>query len=135
MNKSNSLIEISHSNVWGLAPIASLFSYNYIVTFMDDFSCYTWVYLLKPKGDVFSNFTSFHKMVETQFDTKIKILHSDNGGEYSLLILIHILISVVLYTKPLVPAPPNRMGWSSIRIRTSWRLREFMFEMYASKTF
>lgn len=26
-------------------------------------------------------FQQFHKMVETQFDAKIKVCHSNNGGE------------------------------------------------------
>jgi hypothetical protein len=29
-------------------------------------------------------FQMFHKMVQTQFKTKIKIVRSDNGGEYML---------------------------------------------------
>ena len=42
----------------------------------------TWVNLIKAKSDVFYRFQSFHKMVCTQFDTKIKILRIDNGTKY-----------------------------------------------------
>ena len=42
----------------------------------------TWVYLIKAKSDVFSCFQSFYTMVCTQFDTKVKILRTDNGREY-----------------------------------------------------
>ena len=42
----------------------------------------TWVYLLRAKSDVFSCFQSFHKLVCTQFNAKIKILRTDNGTEY-----------------------------------------------------
>lgn len=73
---------VVHSNVWGPAPITYLFGFCYFVTFVDDFCKTTWVYLLKSNSEVFSIFPVFHKMVETQFDTKVKILHSDNGGEY-----------------------------------------------------
>jgi hypothetical protein len=52
------------------------------VSFIDDFSRTTWVYLLKDKSDVFSVFQMFHKMIQTQFNTSIKIVRSDNGGEY-----------------------------------------------------
>ena len=40
------------------------------------------MYLLKSKSEVFTCFKSFHAMVRTQFDSNIKILHSDNGTEY-----------------------------------------------------
>ena len=42
----------------------------------------TWIYLLKHKDEVFVVFQSFHTMVQTQFSAKIKILCSENGGEY-----------------------------------------------------
>ena len=37
---------------------------------------------MKEKREVFSIFKTFHKMVCTQFDTSLKILRSDQGGEY-----------------------------------------------------
>jgi hypothetical protein len=37
---------------------------------------------LKSKSEVFSCFKSFHAMVHTQFNMRIKILRSDNGTEY-----------------------------------------------------
>lgn len=51
--------------------------------FIDDFSRGTWVYLLKSKQDILSIFQQFHKMIDTQFNAKVKILHIDNGGEYT----------------------------------------------------
>lgn len=81
-NKSTSSFVVVHSDVWVSAPVTSLFGFCYFVTFVDDFSRATWVYLLKSKSEVFSVFQLFHKMVETQFDTKLKVLHLDSGGEY-----------------------------------------------------
>ena len=42
----------------------------------------TWLYQLKTKDEVFTIFQAFHAMVQTQFSSKIKILHSDNGSEF-----------------------------------------------------
>ena len=42
----------------------------------------TSVFPLKQKKEVFSKFKLFYQYVATQFDKKIKILRSDNGGEY-----------------------------------------------------
>jgi len=42
------------SDVWGPAP-TSVGRHDYYVSFIDDFSKYTWIYLLKKKSDVFSS--------------------------------------------------------------------------------
>ena len=51
--QSTSMLQIVHSNVWGPAPISSLFGYNYYVMFIDDFTCFTWFFLLKQNNEVF----------------------------------------------------------------------------------
>ena len=55
---------------------------KYFVTFIDDATRYTWVYILKFKSEVFSTFQNWKTLVENQYEKKIKILRSDNGGEY-----------------------------------------------------
>lgn len=52
------------------------------MTFVDDYSRTTWVYLLKHKSDMVAAFKSFHSMVFTQFHTQIQIFRSNNGGKY-----------------------------------------------------
>lgn len=37
---------------------------------------------MKTNGEVHSIFLNFHKMMQTQFGTAIKVLRSDNGEEY-----------------------------------------------------
>jgi len=37
---------------------------------------------LKTKDEVFSRFKEFKALVENLTSKKIKVLHSDNGGEY-----------------------------------------------------
>jgi hypothetical protein len=37
---------------------------------------------MKTKSEVFSCFQSFHKMICTQFDARVKVLRTDNGTEY-----------------------------------------------------
>ena len=73
--------DLVHSDVWGLI-IKSFDGYKYFVTFVDDFSRFTWLYLLKAKSEVATVFQDFHHLVHTQFSSQIKILQSDNGSEY-----------------------------------------------------
>ena len=74
--------ELIHSDVWGIAPVVSHAHYKYFVTFIDDFSRFTWVYFLRAKGEVFSVFQRFLALLETQFSASFKVLRSDSGGEY-----------------------------------------------------
>ncbi|BBN68727.1 hypothetical protein Prudu_550S000600, partial [Prunus dulcis] len=82
MNKSTVPFAIVHSDVWGPAPISTSSGARWFVTFIDDCTRMTWISLLKTKGEVCTTFQQFYKMVDTQFHAKIKILRSDNGGEF-----------------------------------------------------
>ena len=79
---STSLLELVHSDVWGPSPLTSLLGFNYYVIFVDDYSWFTWLFLLKHKNEVLSVFKHFKSMVETQFSSKLKILRTNNGSEY-----------------------------------------------------
>ena len=84
-SRASQCFELIHSDVWGIAPVVSHVHYKYFVTFIDDFSHFTWVYFLRDKGEVFSVFSVFQRflaLLETQFFASIKVLRSDSGGEY-----------------------------------------------------
>ena len=78
----NSIFSLVHFDVWGLAPIVGGNGFRYFVIFVDDCTRMTWVYFLKHKSEVFDRFTSFLKLIQTQFHTTIKTLRSDNGREF-----------------------------------------------------
>jgi transposase InsO family protein len=63
--------------------VPSLGNFVYYVIFIDDYSRKTWIYFLKVKDEVFSKFQEFKALVENLSGSKIKILRSDNGGEYT----------------------------------------------------
>ena len=54
------------------------------MTFIDDYSRYTRVYLLSSKDEAENVFIKFKIQVENHKNKKIKRLRSDRGGEYSL---------------------------------------------------
>ena len=62
---------------------SSLSGYVYYVSFIDDFSHKTWIYLLRDKSEVFSKFKEYKSLVENQIDMKINIRRSDNGSEFT----------------------------------------------------
>jgi len=76
------LCRIKCCDVWGISPIVSHAGYKYFVTFIDDYSRFTWVYFLQSKAEVFSVFQRFVYFLKTHFSAHTKILRSDSGGEY-----------------------------------------------------
>lgn len=53
-----------------------------MLTFIDDATQYTTVYFLQYKSNTFKKFVEFKLFIETQTRRKLKILHSNGGGEY-----------------------------------------------------
>lgn len=70
-----------HCDIWGPFSTKSLTSAQYFLTIVDDFSRCTWVYLLQHKSQARQYLQSFFSLVETQFESKIQCVRSDNGGE------------------------------------------------------
>lgn len=102
--------DLIHSDVWGMSPVVSHANYKYFVTFIDDYSRFTWIYFLRSKADVFSVFKIFHAYVQTQFNVKIKILRSDNGGEYMSHPLQEFLQSNGIISQRSCPSTPQQNG-------------------------
>lgn len=82
LNKSDIPFALIHSDVWGPSPVTTISGIRWFVTFVDDCTRMTWLYLMKHKDDVFDIFRTFHTMIQTQFSANAQILRSDNGGEY-----------------------------------------------------
>jgi len=78
---SSAPLQLVFSDVWGPAP-DSVGRNKYYVSFIDDYSKFTWIYLLKYKSEVFQKFHDFQQLVERQFNRKIIAVQTDWGGEY-----------------------------------------------------
>ena len=78
----NKILELVHSDVFGPMPVPSLGKSMYYVSFIYDFSRNTWIYFLRKKSEVFEKFKEFKALVESQTEKKIKVLRTDNGGEF-----------------------------------------------------
>ena len=73
-----------YSDIFEFNGILTRGGKRYFITFIDDYSCYTYVYLLRRKDEAFDAFKRYKVDVENQKERKIKILRSDRGGEYFL---------------------------------------------------
>ena len=71
---SSAPFELIHTDLWGPSPVASKGGSVYYVSFIDDYSRYTWVYLMAHKSHFYQHFRTFHVMIQTQFSASIKVL-------------------------------------------------------------
>lgn len=81
-NRTIDLLEIIYSDVCGPMRCASHSGAKYFVSFIDDRSRFCHTFFINKQSDVLQVFQKHKAAVETFTGRKIKILQSDNGGEY-----------------------------------------------------
>lgn len=81
--KSTQPLERIHTDLSGKIRTPAVGGYQYFLTFIDDYSRFLTIYLIKSKDEVYEKFCDFKSLVENQFETKIKKVRSDNGTEYT----------------------------------------------------
>src|SRR4051812_33858265 len=84
--------------------------YSYYVSFIDDCSCYTWVYLMRHRSEVLQIYTDFTNMIYTQFRKRIKVFGSDGAKEYLSLAMQNLLKSHGTIHQQLCPHTHQRNG-------------------------
>ena len=109
--------------------------FKYFVTFIDDFSHVTWLYLMKSRSELFSHFIAFCTEIQIQFHVPIQIL-SDNAKEYlSEHFQSFMLQHGILYQTSCVDTPSqNGIVERKNRhlLETTWAL---LFQMHVLKHF
>ncbi|KAA0063949.1 ty1-copia retrotransposon protein [Cucumis melo var. makuwa] len=81
--RTTELLELIHSDLADFRTTTSRGGKNYYVSFVDDYSRFTKIYLIKTKNEAVSMFLKFKAKSENQLRKRIKRLRSDRGGEYS----------------------------------------------------
>jgi hypothetical protein len=81
-SKICSPLHLIYSDVWGPSPTISMNGNRFYVSFIDDFSRYTWVFPIQAKSDVMPTFLQFQVMAERLFNSKIISVQFDWEGEY-----------------------------------------------------
>lgn len=81
-NRAAGLLEVVHSDLAGPMETTSIGGSKYFVQFQDDFSRLSFIYFLKTKDETLEKFKEFQYLAEKQTGKKVKLLRTDNGGEY-----------------------------------------------------
>jgi len=82
INRTREILNYVRTDVWGPSKDASLGGKHYFVSFVDDYFRLNWVYTMSHKSEVLDIFVKWRRRIELHTGRKIKILRSDNGGEY-----------------------------------------------------
>lgn len=62
--------------------VESITRASYFATFIDDYCRKTWIYFLKTKYEAFIHFRELKSLMKNQTWKNIKVLRSNNGGQY-----------------------------------------------------
>ena len=74
--RDTQLLDLVHSYLIGPLPPPSYGGLMYVLTFIDDFSRFCWIYFLKLKSKVFETLKVWKYLAENQCGNKIKVLRN-----------------------------------------------------------
>ena len=69
-HRSKTPLELIHSDVFSLVKQIFFGGMRYMVTYIDDFSRYVWVYFMKEKSEAFTKFKEFKEKIEGELNIK-----------------------------------------------------------------
>ncbi|UYV74758.1 hypothetical protein LAZ67_12000832 [Cordylochernes scorpioides] len=80
--RATETLQLVHSDICGPLPTNSLSGKRYFITFTDDYSRYTKIYLLKGKDEAYEKIKDYVISAHTEFGKNIQTIRTDNGREY-----------------------------------------------------
>ncbi|KAI3809285.1 hypothetical protein L1987_25256 [Smallanthus sonchifolius] len=116
--RAKDLLGLIHTDVCGPFRNMSRNHKRYFVSFIDDYSRYAYVYLMKHKRETFEKFKEFQNEMENQLGKTIKTLRSDRGSEYLNTEFINHLNERGIVSQPTPPGTPQLNGVIERRNRT-----------------
>jgi transposase InsO family protein len=74
--------QLLHMDTFDPSWVRSMGGKWYILVIVDDYSCYSWVFFLESKDEVFEHFRSLALRLNNEHPNCLKVIHSDNGTEF-----------------------------------------------------
>ncbi|KAK1618233.1 hypothetical protein QYE76_023750 [Lolium multiflorum] len=75
-------LELLHLDLFGPSHYDTLGGSKYGLVIVDDYSRYSWVFLLKYKDETHREFITFAKKAQRTYESEIKAIRTDNGTEF-----------------------------------------------------
>ena len=105
-------LELIHSDVCGPITPAAWDGSRYFVTFLDDYSHFAMVYMLKRKSEVFEKFRNYEAMATAATSLKISKMTVDQGREYCSKLQEDFYASKGIQVEPTAAYTPQQNGVS-----------------------
>jgi hypothetical protein len=80
--RSARVLEIIHTDICGPFSVKSVNGFDSFITFTDNFLRYGYIYPIKERSEALDKFKIFKAEVINQHNIKIKLVRSNNRGEY-----------------------------------------------------
>ena len=116
--RAKELLELVHTDICGPMNKPVRGGYEYFITFIDDYSRYGYVYLMRCKSESFEKFKEFKVEAEWKLDKHIKAFRSNQGGEYLSGEFKEFLIQEGIVSQLTTPGSPQQNGVSERKNRT-----------------
>jgi len=108
--KTSRPLELLHADLMGPMPVCSVGGSKYLACFLDDYTKYSIVVPVAHKSDLATIVPDTIELLETQSGKRVKVLRTDNGGEYTSNILEKYLKSKGILHQTSVRYSPQQNG-------------------------
>jgi hypothetical protein len=75
-------VKLFHSDICGPISPSTNGNNKYFISFIDDYTRKSWIFIIKTKDQAFEKFKEFQALLKVQYNIMIKSLLSGGGGEY-----------------------------------------------------
>jgi transposase InsO family protein len=120
------VLEIIHADLMGPMKTKSAGGAKYILLFIDDYSRYITVYLLKAKSEVSKKFKEHKDTMGRRLGTRIRYVRSDDGSEYVNKKFAKICLDGGIVHQRMVPSTPQQNGLAERINRTAMEMARSM---------
>jgi hypothetical protein len=112
-------LEMLHMELFHPITYISISGNKYDFVIVDDYSRFTWVFVLQDKSETQEVLKKFFRREQDEFDVKVKKIRSDNGIEFKNTQVEDFLDEEGIKHEFLAPIHLNKMVWPKGRIKLS----------------
>ena len=125
-------LELLHLDLFGPSHYDSLGGSKFGLVIVDDYSRYTWVFLLKSKDETHKYFINFAKQAQRQYEEVIKAIRTDNGSEFKNYTMEDFVQDEGIKHEFSAPYTPQQNGVVERKNRTIIEMARTMLDEYKS---
>jgi transposase InsO family protein len=123
-------LQMLHMDLFGPIAYISIGDNNYVLVIIDDYSRFTWVFVLHDKSETQEVLKKFLNRAQNKFDAKVKRIRSDNGTEFKNTKVEDFLDEEGIKHEFLAPYTPQQNGMAKRKNCTLIEMARTMLDEY-----